>query len=123
MGFSSMVRGMARVVVLVAITSFSLQAACALGIQPLTSVQDETHGNSGCHESVPPAPQAPAPRHVCCSGDHLPDALLSVAVTPTPLVLNRCALRPTLSSCDLGPSCTDFPAAFSLPQGPFSLRI
>jgi hypothetical protein len=38
---------------------------------------------------------------------------LSVAVTPAPLLLNRCALRPTLSSCYLERSSADFPAAMA----------
>jgi hypothetical protein len=123
MGSSSMVRAVVRVVAFAAIACLSLQAACTIGVQPHTSVRDGTHGNSGCHESVPPTPQAPAPSHICCSGDHFPEALLSTIVTPAPLVLDGSYLALNLALRSIAPFFTDFPASFSPPHGPLALRI
>ncbi|MBZ5490817.1 MAG: hypothetical protein LAO76_07785 [Acidobacteriia bacterium] len=122
MGFSSMFRAMARVAAFTAITCLALQAACTPGIQPLTSTQSEQHGG-GCHESVPPTPHAPSPSHVCCSGNHFPDALLSAAVTPAPLALNGNFLDLTAASRSFPTFSTDFPASFSPPHKPLVLRI
>ena len=122
MGFSSMVRAIVRVVAFVAIACLSLQAACTLGIQPLTSAQDKTHGDGGCHESVPLTPQPPAPSHVCYSGDHSLDALLSTTVAPVPMIPYAGFLSATLTLRSFAPS-TDLPASFSPPRGPLALRI
>jgi hypothetical protein len=123
MGFSTMIQRVARVVAFVAIVSLSLHPACTLGVQPPTSTQNEPNGG-GCHESVPPTPQSPDPGHVCCSGDHVSDALLTAFVTPVPLISDLGALNLTspLRSFAASPSSADFPA-FSPPHGLLALRI
>src|SRR5579871_711613 len=122
MGFSSMLSAMARVATFVAITCLSLQAACTPSVQPVTSTQAEPHG-SGCHESAPPTPHAPAPSHVCCSGNHFPDALLAAAVTPGPLALNGNLLDLNAASRSFPPLFADSAASFSPPHKPLPLRI
>lgn len=123
MGFSSMFQRGVRVVAFVAIVCLSLQVACTIGVPLLTSAQDVAHGDGGCHESAPTQPQRPDSRHVCCGGDHFPDALLSVAVTPAPLSLNGNLLGLTTALRSFPPFYTDFPASFSPPHKPLALRI
>ena len=119
MGFSSMVRWMLRVVAFVALVSLSLQAACAIGLPTLTSAQHETHGNKACHESAPSRPQAPDSGHICCSGHHSLDVLLSATITPAPLALDGGFLALTSALRSFESYSTDFPVPSSPPNRPF----
>ena len=123
MGIRSMVQFAVRVAAFVALGALLLQASCAIGTTTRTNAQAETQGESGCHESAPPAPNAPDSRHICCSGDHSPDALLSAIATSAPLVLDGTflSLTPALPSFAL--ASTDFLSSFSPPHRPLSLRI
>jgi hypothetical protein len=123
MGIRSMVQFTVRVAAFAAVAALLLQAACTIGVPPLTSGQLESHSDNPCHESAPSTPQVPDSSHVCCSGDHSPDALLSAIVTPSPLVLDGAfpGLTPALHS--LMPASTDFSASFSPPHRPLELRI
>src|SRR5215472_1306007 len=86
MGIRTMVQFTVRVAAFAAVAALSLQISCMSGLPEATTSQIETHSDSGCHESAPPAPNAPGSKHICCSGDHSPDALLSAIVTATPLI-------------------------------------
>jgi len=123
MGFSSMVRAMVRVAALMAIACLSLQAACSLGVPRLASGQVETQEDSGCHESAPPTQSAPDSSHICCSGDHSPDALLSAFVTPTPPASDEGVFDLASSLSSFATPATDFPASFSPPHRLLALRI
>jgi hypothetical protein len=123
MRFSSMIQQIARVAAFAAIACLSLQAACTIGLPPLTSGQLESHGDSSCHESAPTLPNAPDPGHICCSGDHSPDALLSTSVTTVPLVLDRSVLGLTSTLLSFTRSFVDFSVSFSPPHSLFILRI
>jgi hypothetical protein len=122
MGIRSMVQFTLRVAAFTAIACLSLQAACAIGVQPLTSVQGETQGDRGCHESMPPPPNTPDSSHVCCSGDHFPDALLSAFDTHAPMILDRGFISLTAAFASFSASI-DFPASFSPPHELLALRI
>ena len=123
MGFNSMVQQIARVVAFAAIACLSLQVACTIGVPQLTSAPSEAHGNSGCHESAPSTPPAPGSSHICCSGDHSPDALLSAPVAPAPLVLDGSILGLIVTLRSFTLSFADFFISFSPPRGPLALRI
>jgi hypothetical protein len=123
MGFSSMVRAMVRVAAFMAIMCFSLQAACTIGVPRSASGQVETQEDSGCHESAPPAPNAPDSSHICCSGVHSPDALLSAFVTPTPPASGEGVFDLASSLPAFATPATDFPASFSPPHRLLALRI
>jgi len=85
MGIRSMVQSMVRVAAFTAVAALLLQVSCIASL-PAVSTVVETQGDSGCHESAPPTPNAPDSSHICCSGDHSPDALLSATVAPVPLI-------------------------------------
>jgi hypothetical protein len=123
MGIRSMVQFTVRVAAFAAVAALLLQISCISGLPAVTTAQIGTHDDSGCHESAPSTPNTPDSSHVCCSGDHSPDALLSAIATPSPLMLNGAfdGLTPALHS--LTPASTDFSASFSPPHGPLSLRI
>lgn len=123
MGFSSMIRWLVRVAAFTAIACLSVQAACSIGVPQLTSAQNDTRGDSGCHESAPPTPNGPVSSHICCSGDHSPDALLSAIVTPVPLVSGPGVLDLTLALRFFAPSSADLLASFSPPRQGLPLRI
>jgi len=123
MGIRSMVQFTVRVAAFAAVAALLLQVSCTVGLQEVAHVQLETHSDSGCHESAPPMPNTPDSSHICCSGDHSPDALLSAVVTSAPLPLNRCTLDPTSASWYFVPFSTDVPVSFSPPHGSFALRI
>ena len=122
MGIRSMVQSMARVAAFVAIAALLLQVSCMPDL-PAISVQNATQSDSGCHESAPPTPNAPDSSHICCSGDHSPDALLSATVTPVPLISDVGASHLTSPLPSLAIASTDFPASFSPPHGFLALRI
>src|SRR6476646_2417158 len=123
MGIRSMVQFAVRVAAFAAVAALLLQISCMAGLPAVTTVQIETHADAGCHESAPPTPNAPDSSHICCSGDHSPDALLSAIVTPAPLVSDRGVLDLTLPLRFFAPTSTDFPASFSPPHGFLALRI
>jgi hypothetical protein len=123
MGIRSMVQFAVRVAAFAAIACLLLQAACTIGVPQLIPVQAETQGDSGCHESSPPTQNAPNPSHICCSGDHFPDALLSTTATSPPLALDGAFLSLTSALPSYALASTAFPSSFSPPHRPFSLRI
>src|SRR6478736_5505196 len=95
MGIRSMVQFTVRVAAFAAVAALLLQISCMAGLPAVTTVQGETHGDAGCHESAPPTPNTPDSSHICCSGDHSPDALLSDIVTPVPIASDGHALELT----------------------------
>ena len=124
MGIRSMVQFAVRVAAFAAVAALLLQASCTIGNSTLTNAQTETQGGSGCHESAPPTHNAPDSRHICCSGDHSSDALLSATATSAPLVLDGGFLSPTTSALpSFALASIDFPTLFSPPYRPLSLRI
>jgi len=123
MGIHAMVRFTARVAALAAVAALLLQATCAMDFTPLTHLEAAAPATSGCHESAPATPTAPDPGHVCCGGNHSPDALLS-AVNPTaiPIVLQILEIP----AFDLATPDRLFAATVSPSSGPpvpFALRI
>ena len=70
-----------RVVALAAMAALLLQASCTAGLAPLATAEAAQPADSGCHDSTPATPEAPASGQKCCSGDHSPVALL----TPSPV--------------------------------------
>jgi hypothetical protein len=123
MGIRSMVQFAVRVAAFAAIVCLSLQAACTIGVPWSIPVQAETLGDSGCHESSPPTKNAPDSSHICCSGDHSPDALLSATATSVPLALDGAFLSLTSALPSFALASTHFPFSFSPPHRPLSLRI
>jgi hypothetical protein len=119
----SMARFTVRVAAFAAVAALLLQISCTVGPPKVADVQLETHSDSGCHEHAP-APKAPDSNHICCSGDHSPDALLSAFITPALLISDVGASNLTPASHSFA-ACfisTDFPA-FSPPHGLLPLRI
>jgi hypothetical protein len=123
MGIRSMVQFTVRVAAFAAVAALLLQISCMAGLPPVTTVQLGTHGDSGCHESTPPTPNIPDSSHICCGGSHSPEALLSAIVTPAPLVVDGALLSLTSALPSFALASIDFPASFSPPHRPFSLRI
>src|SRR6476646_4256320 len=123
MGIRSMVQFAVRVAAFAAVAALLLQISCMAGLPTVTTVQIETHGDAGCHESAPSAPNAPDSSHICCSGDHSPDALLSAVITPVPLVSDPGVLDLSLALRFFASSSADFLASFSPPHRVFALRI
>ena len=124
-GLSSMVRCTVRVAAFLAIAALLLQASCVVGPSAFATVQTEIPGGSRCHESAPSAPHAPVPasEHICCSGDHSPDALLSADVTPAPPLLAEALLLPISVLKATESLATDLSIYFSHPPGLLALRI
>ena len=122
MGIRSMVQSMVRVAAFAAVAALLLQVSCMADL-PAVSTQDATQSDSGCHESAPPTQNAPTPSHVCCSGDHSPDALLSAVVMPAPIASDGRAVELSLPLRLFAPSSTGFAASFSPPHGFLALRI
>ena len=123
MGIRSMVEFTVRVAAFAAVAALLLQISCMAGLPAVTTVQGETHGDSGCHESAPPTPNTPDSSHICCSGDHSPDALLSAVIKPVPLVSDPGVLDLSLALRFFASSSADFLASFSPPHQVLSLRI
>lgn len=123
MGIHAMVRFTARVAALAAVAALLLQAACTMGPASVTHVEAAAPGGSGCHEPVPSAPSTPDPGHICCGGDHSPDALLTA---PCMTVLPMVSQASQSSAFDLTAmvrlvTAADGPS--SSPPGPLALRI
>src|SRR5579864_2600869 len=124
MGIRSMVQFTVRVAAFTAVAALLLQISCMASLPAATTVQIETHGDSGCHESAPPTPNTPDSSHICCSGNHSPDALLSAFVTHAPMALDRGVIGLTSAFASFSfSSSADFPVSFSPPHGLFTLRI
>lgn len=79
MGIHAMARFTVRVAALAAVAALLLQPACTMGFAELTHLKASAPAESGCHEPVPATPSTPDPGHICCGGDHSPDALLTAA--------------------------------------------
>ena len=123
MDIHAMVRFTVRVAALAAVAALLLQPACAAGFIEVTNPHAAAPAESGCHEPAPATPGTPPPAHVCCGGDHSPDALLTTAyITALPMVsqtwqspiFDLSAPSPLIPAAD-GPS--------SSPPGPLVLRI
>jgi hypothetical protein len=123
MGFSAMVRRMVRVAAFAAMVVLLAQAACTIGLPSVPAVQIEAPGATGCHESAPSTPNTPHSEHICCSGDHSFDALLSAPETPVPLGFAEHFSVPTFVLSFFVPSSADISAFLSGPPGPLALRI
>jgi hypothetical protein len=123
MGIHAMVRFTVRVAALAAVAALLLQPACAAGFTEGTHLHAAAPAESGCHETEPATPSTPAPVHVCCGGDHSPDALLTTAyLTALPMVSQK-SQSPAfhLSAARLLIPVADGPS--SSPPGPLVLRI
>jgi len=115
-----------RVAAFAAVAALLFQVSCLASLPAVSTVQVETHGDSGCHESAPPTPDTPDTpdsSHICCGGDHSPDALLSAVVTPATMASDGRAVELTSPLRFFTPSSADFSASFSPPHGSFALRI
>lgn len=123
MGIRSMVQFAVKVAAFAAVLALLLQISCMSGVTAVTTAQPGTQSDSGCHEHAP-APKAPDSNHICCNGDHSPDALLSAFVMPAPLISDVGSSELTSASRSFATSSTptDFPA-FSPPHGLITLRI
>jgi hypothetical protein len=123
MGIHAMTRFTARVAALAALAALLLQAGCTMGLAGVTHFKASAPAESGCHEPVPATPTTPDPGHVCCGGDHSPDALLTTAyITALPMALLT-SRSPAfdLSAPRLLIIAAEIPS--SSPPGPFVLRI
>jgi hypothetical protein len=123
MGIHAMVRFTVRVAALAALAALLLQPACTMGFVEVTHLEASAPAESGCHEPVPAMPSTPAPGHICCGGDHSPDALLTTAyMTALPMVSHTSqnpvfeltAPRLLIAAAEVPPSS---------PPGPLVLRI
>jgi len=123
MGIHAMVRFTVRVAALAAVAALLLQPACAASFTEATHLHAAAPDESGCHEPAPAMPGTPAPAHICCGGDHSPDALLTTAyITALPMV-SQTPQSPgfRLSAPRLLIAAADGPS--SSPPGPLILRI
>jgi hypothetical protein len=80
-----MVRLTGRVAVFVAVAALLFQASCTIALSSITNEEAASNADAGCHDSAPATPRTPGSGHICCSGEHSPEALLSAAITPAPL--------------------------------------
>lgn len=123
MGIHAMVRFTVRVAVLSAVAALLLQAACTMGFAGVTHLEGAAPAESGCHEPVPATPSTPDPGHICCGGDHIPDALLSAANTTAVPMVSQMLWIPAF---DLSAPRHLFTATVSSSSGPpvpLALRI
>jgi hypothetical protein len=79
MGIHAMARLTIRVAALAALAALLLQPACTMGFAEVTHLEASAPAESSCHEPVPATPRTPDSEHICCGGDHSPDALLTTA--------------------------------------------
>jgi hypothetical protein len=121
----SMVQFSVRVAAFAAVAALLLQISCMSDLPAVTTTAHiETHSDSRCHEHAPPTPKDPHSSHICCSGAHSPDALLSTLIEPAPPISDVGAsdLTSALPAFASSPTSTDFPA-FSPPYKLLALRI
>ena len=123
MGFSAIFRWSVKIAVFAALTTLLVQAACAIGLPSLVTVQIGAPIESGCHESAPSTPHSPKSEQICCSGSHSPEALLCAPQTPVPLGLAEHFSIQTFVLSSFIPSSADISASFSGPPGLLALRI
>jgi hypothetical protein len=122
MGFSAMVQRSMRVAAFAAIGALLFQLACTIGPPAFATVQIDAPGGFGCHESAPARPDTPDSRHICCSGNHSPDAILSAAVpVPTPAFAEVLSMPIFVLSAFV--PATEASIPFSYPPGATALRI
>jgi hypothetical protein len=121
MGIRSMIQFTGRVAAFAVVTALLLQISCTIGLP--ANLQLEGQGDTGCHESAPPTPNTPDSSHVCCSGDHSPEALLSAFVTHAPMVSDPGMLDLTLALRFFASPSAGFLASFSPPHQALTLRI
>src|SRR5437868_1515042 len=123
MGIHAMVRFTVRVAALAAVAALLLQAACTMGFASVTHLEAATPAESGCHEPFPATPSTPDPGHVCCGGDHSPDAVLTaVYMTALPMASQTSqGPVPALTAPRLFIAAAELPS-FS-PPGTLVLRI
>jgi hypothetical protein len=98
MGIGSMVQLTGRVAVFVAVAALLFQASCTIALTSLANVEAASNAGAGCHDSAPATPRTPGPGHICCSGEHAPEALLSAAITPAPLTAVGLVRNPFLAA-------------------------
>jgi hypothetical protein len=122
MGFSATVQWWMRVAAFAAIATLLFQVACKIGPPAFATVQIDTPDSLGCHESEPATPDTPSSGHICCSGNHSPDALLSGAITPAQMSLADNVPLATFIIAPVRYSTETF-VSFSHPPGPLVLRI
>jgi hypothetical protein len=122
MGIHAMIRFTVRVAALSAVAALLLQTACTMGPASVR-LEAAAPAESGCHEPVPATPDAPDPGHVCCSGDHSPDALLTAAYMTALPAISQITQIPALELTAPRFLITVNEILSSSPPGPFVLRI
>jgi hypothetical protein len=111
-----------RVAAFAAIGALLFQVACTIAPPASATVQLDELGGFGCHESSPARPDTPDSRHICCSGDHSPDAILSAAVpVPSPAFAEVLSLPIFVLNAFV--PATEASIPFSHPPGLLALRI
>jgi hypothetical protein len=123
MGIGSMVRLAARVAVFAAMAALLLQASCTIGLNSLANTETISTAGGGCHDSAPVTPSAPGSGHICCNGEHAPEALLSAVVMPAPLASVGLVRNPFSDSSVRSPHAAEIAPPVSGPPGPLALRI
>jgi hypothetical protein len=123
MGIHAMVRFTVRVAALAALAALLLQPACTMGFAEVTHLEASAPAESSCHDPVPTMPSTPDPGHICCGGDHSPDALLTTAYTTALPMVSHTSQNPVfeLTAPRLLIAAADSPS--SSPPGSFVLRI
>jgi len=123
MGIHAMVRLTVRVAALAAVAALLLQPACTMGFSGITHLEAAAPAESGCHEPVPATPSTPDPGHVCCGGDHSPDALLTTAYMAALPMVSQTSQSPAfdLSAPRLLTAAAEISS--SSPPGSLVLRI
>jgi len=123
MGIHAMVRFTVRVAALAALAALLLQPACTMGFVEVTHLEASAPAESGCHEPVPAMPSTPDPGHICCGGDHSPDALLTTAYMTALPTASHTSQNPVfeLTAPRLLIAAADGPS--SSPPGSLVLRI
>ena len=123
MGIHAMARITVRVAALAAAAALLLQPACTMGFSGVTHLEAAAAAESGCHEPVPATPSTPDPGHICCGGDHSPDALLTTAYMAAIPMVSQTSQSPTfdLSAPRMLVAAVDISS--SSPPGRFILRI
>jgi len=122
MGIHAMIRFTVRVAALSAVAALLLQTACTMGPASV-HLEAAAPAESGCHEPVPATPDMPDPGHVCCSGDHSPDALLTAAYMTAIPGISQITQIPALELTAPRFLITVNEIPSSSPPGPFVLRI
>src|SRR5438445_10747651 len=122
MGIHAMVRFAVRVAALAAVAALLLQAACTMGFAG-THLEAATPAESGCHEPIPATPSTPDPGHICCGGDHSPDALLTAVYMNALPMASQTSQGPTfaLTAPRLFIAASEIPSLS--PPGTLVLRI